>query len=191
MRSFRLFIKRTADIFLSLTGIIIFLPIIMIIGIIMQFFMPGPILFRQERIGKNGKSFWIYKLRSMRTDQLAEELHDFSKDEERTPGFGFFLRRHKIDELPQLINVLTGEMSLVGPRPLVVEQCRNYPAERFIMAPGMTGLAQVNGNTCLTWDKRLEYDIEYIRTFTICNDIIILWRTAFVILFGEEYCKGE
>ena len=151
--------------------------------------MPGPIFFKQTRVGKNGRLFSILKLRSMKVDKKAEEAHDFSKDEERMTPFGNFLRRSKIDELPQLINVLVGEMSLVGPRPTVKEYADEYDEiqkKRLAMRPGMTGLAQVNGNASITWDERIKYDLLYVEKFSIWLDLKILTKTVFVIIFGEE-----
>ena len=154
--------------------------------------MPGPVFFRQERVGKNGRTFDILKFRSMKVDKNAEKNHDFTKDEERKTPFGNIIRRLKIDELPQLINVFCGDMSLVGPRPTVKEQTdlyNDYQRQRLNMRPGMTGLAQVNGNISLTWDERIDYDVDYVTNFTFLLDIKILLKTVVVVIFGEDKFK--
>lgn len=156
--------------------------------------MPGPIFFIQERVGRNKKIFNVFKFRTMKVDREAEKNLDFSKDEERLTKTGRFLRRVKIDELPQLINVLKGDMSLVGPRPTVMEQVErytNYQIKRLNMKPGMTGLAQVNGNILLPWEQRIEYDIEYVTKFSILLDCKILLKTVGIIILGEEKFKKD
>lgn len=174
MRQLNLAIKRIADLLGSGIGLVIISPIMLIAIILLEIFMPGPVFFRQQRVGKNGKIFNILKIRSMKVDKEAERKHDFSKDEDRKTSFGNLIRRLKIDELPQLINVFRGDMSLVGPRPTVKEQTdlyNDYQRQRLNMRPGMTGLAQVNGNISLTWDERIDYDVEYIKTFSIWLDV--------------------
>lgn len=192
MRQFNLALKRLLDLLGSGVGLIITSPILLITVILLEIFMPGPIFFQQQRVGKNGKTFAILKFRSMKVDKEAEEKHDFTKDEERKTPFGNFIRRLKIDELPQLINVFRGDMSLVGPRPTVKEQTdlyNNYQRQRLNMRPGMTGLAQVNGNISLTWDERIDYDIDYVKNFTFLLDIKILLKTVAVVIFGEDKFK--
>ena len=154
--------------------------------------MPGPLFFKQQRVGKNGSLFNILKFRSMKVDKALEASHDFTRDAERMTPFGKLLRRTKIDELPQLWNVLVGDMSLVGPRPTVKEQTdkyNDYQRQRLNMRPGMTGLAQVNGNVSLTWDERFVYDIEYVNNFSVLLDIKILCKTVLVVIMGEEKFK--
>lgn len=187
-------LKRLLDLLGSGIGLIIISPILLITVILLELFMPGPVFFRQQRVGKNGKIFDILKFRSMKVDKEAEESHDFTKDEERKTPFGNLIRRLKIDELPQLINVFRGDMSLVGPRPTVKEQTdlyNDYQRQRLNMRPGMTGLAQVNGNISLTWDERIDYDIEYINKFTFLLDIKILFKTVAVVIFGEDKFKNS
>lgn len=194
MRRFNLALKRLLDLLGSGIGLIIISPILLITVILLELFMPGPVFFRQQRVGKNGKIFDILKFRSMKVDKEAEESHDFTKDEERKTPFGNLIRRLKIDELPQLINVFRGDMSLVGPRPTVKEQTdlyNDYQRQRLNMRPGMTGLAQVNGNISLTWDERIDYDIEYINKFTFLLDIKILFKTVAVVIFGEDKFKNS
>lgn len=193
MRQLNLALERLTDLLGSGIGLIIISPILLITVVLLEIFMPGPVFFRQQRVGKNGKTFNILKFRSMKVDKEAEDNHDFTKDEERRTPFGNLIRRLKIDELPQLINVFRGDMSLVGPRPTVKEQTDLYNAyqrQRLKMRPGMTGLAQVNGNISLTWDERIDYDVEYINKFTFLLDIKILFKTVVVVIFGEEKFKN-
>ena len=192
MRQFNLALKRLLDLLGSGIGLIIISPILLITVILLELFMPGPVFFRQERVGKNGRTFDILKFRSMKVDKNAEKNHDFTKDEERKTPFGNIIRRLKIDELPQLINVFCGDMSLVGPRPTVKEQTdlyNDYQRQRLNMRPGMTGLAQVNGNISLTWDERIDYDVDYVTNFTFLLDIKILLKTVVVVIFGEDKFK--
>ena len=192
MRRLNLAIKRTADIIFSAAGLIVLLPILLISAILLEVFMPGPLFFKQQRVGKNGRLFNILKFRSMKVDKALEASHDFTRDAERMTPFGKLLRRTKIDELPQLWNVLVGDMSLVGPRPTVKEQTdkyNDYQRQRLNMRPGMTGLAQVNGNVSLTWDERFVYDIEYVNNFSVLLDIRILCKTVLVVIMGEEKFK--
>ena len=192
MRRLNLAIKRTADIVFSAAGLIVLMPILLISAILLEVFMPGPLFFKQQRVGKNGRLFNILKFRSMKVDKALEASHDFTRDAERMTPFGKLLRRTKIDELPQLWNVLVGDMSLVGPRPTVKEQTdkyNDYQRQRLNMRPGMTGLAQVNGNVSLTWDERFVYDVEYVNNFSVLLDIKILCKTVLVVILGEEKFK--
>ena len=128
----------------------------------------------------------------MKVEKSAEESFDFSKDKERLTKTGKFLRRSKIDEIPQLLNVFKGDMSLVGPRPTIMRQVKKYTEyelQRLRMRPGMTGLAQVNGGNSLPWKERIEYDIEYINNFNLFLDFRILIKTVAVVVFGEERFK--
>ena len=194
MRQLNLALERLTDLLGSGIGLIIISPILLITVVLLEIFMPGPVFFRQQRVGKNGKTFNILKFRSMKVDKEAEDNHDFTKDEERRTPFGNLIRRLKIDELPQLINVFRGDMSLVGPRPTVKEQTDLYNAyqrQRLKMRPGMAGLAQVNGNISLTWDERIDYDVEYINKFTFLLDIKNLFKTVAVVISGEDKFKNS
>lgn len=189
IRKLNLFLKRTFDIIASGMGIIFLTPFFLLISILIKIVMPGPILFRQIRVGKHKRLFKILKFRTMKVDREAESSHDLSKDSERLTTLGKFLRRTKIDELPQLINVFIGDMSLVGPRPTFEEQVRQYnrfQMRRLDMRPGMTGLAQINGNTALSWTERIKFDIRYVEKFNIMLDIRILLKTFMVVMIGEE-----
>lgn len=194
IKKFNLVLKRALDITGSGIGLLILSPIFFITAILITVTMPGPIFFKQERIGQNGKLFYILKFRSMKVDKTAEKNHDVSKDTDRLTTFGKLIRRLKIDELPQLINVLWGNMSLVGPRPTFKEQADLYnksQKHRLDMRPGMTGLAQVNGNISLSWEERIKYDLYYIENYTLLLDLKILLKTALVVILGESKFKKK
>ncbi|WP_342388781.1 sugar transferase [Salinicoccus bachuensis] len=185
-------IKRALDFVISTFCLLVLLPLLVITGGMIKITMPGPLFFRQRRVGLHHKLFDIYKFRSMKVDESAERNFDFAKDAERLTKFGKIIRRLKIDELPQLMNVLKGDMSLVGPRPTVEEQTKEYDAyqqKRLEMRPGMTGLAQVNGNTHLTWEERIEYDVAYVKHYSLWLDVKILLKTVLIVLFGEGSFK--
>ncbi len=187
-------LKRGFDIAVSTLGLLILSPVLLVTAALIKITMPGKVFFRQERVGKNKKIFHILKFRTMKEDKKAEQAHDFSKDSERMTKTGMILRRLKIDELPQLLNVLAGDMSLVGPRPTVIEQVRNYnkfQLRRLKMRPGMTGLAQVNGNTALDWDERIIFDVKYVENFSLWMDLMILLKTILVVVCGEQKFKKE
>ncbi len=188
-RYINLAVKRLFDIVGSFLVLLILSPVLLVSAILIKVFMPGPIFFFQERTGKNGKVFKIYKLRTMKVDKVAEKNFDIDKDKDRITPVGNFLRRFKIDEVVQLINVLRGEMSMVGPRPTLkiqTDQYSEYERQRLKMAPGMTGLAQVNGNIELSWEERIVYDIKYIDGFSVWLDIKILVKTVLIVLLGEK-----
>ena len=193
IREINLFIKRIVDILGSGIGLLILSPILLITALLIKITMPGPVFFKQVRAGKNKKAFSILKFRTMKVDLEVEKNHDTSKDEERKTVLGNILRRIKIDELPQLINVFKGNMSLVGPRPTFAEQANTYnefQIRRLDMRPGMTGLAQVNGNIAIPCEERIKYDVMYVQNFSVLLDIKILLKTIKVVLFGEEkYAK--
>ncbi len=188
MKKHNLLIKRVIDIVGSGIGLILISPLLIVTGLLIEITMPGPVFFKQKRAGRFGECFEILKFRSMKVDKRAELAHDTTKDIDRLTSFGKLIRRLKIDELPQLINVFKGDMSLVGPRPTFKEQVDAYTERqrrRLDMRPGMTGLAQVNGNISLTWDERIEYDLEYIDKYSLLLDLKILIKTILVVLFGE------
>jgi len=186
MRTFQLKIKRLTDFLISSICIVIALPFWVVIIFIIKVTMPGPVLFKQERIGKNFKPFQVLKFRTMKVDEEAEKNFTIEKDLERITPFGHFLRRSKLDETPQLINIWKGEMSLVGPRPTVrqrVQEFREGQDVRLSMAPGLTGLSQVSGNVLLSWPRRIEYDCQYVQNFSLLLDINIILKTIIVVLF--------
>lgn len=192
MRKLELGIKRIFDVVGSFIILLVLLPILILSAVLIVCFMPGPIFFFQERVGKNGKVFKIYKLRTMKVDKEAEANFEVSKDDERRTVVGEFLRRFKIDEVTQLVNVLKGDMSMVGPRPtfkIQTDQYNDFEKQRLHMRPGMTGLAQVNGNTSLSWEERIIYDVQYVNDFSLLLDIKILFKTVLIVLFGEKRFK--
>jgi exopolysaccharide biosynthesis polyprenyl glycosylphosphotransferase len=186
------FIKRSFDIVSSLIGLVISIPIMIIFGILVKIEDKGPILYKQERLGKNGESFYIYKIRSMRTD--AEKhcgIQWAQKDDPRVTKIGKFIRKTRIDEIPQLINVLIGQMSIIGPRPERPELTHKFNKEipgftnRLVVKPGLTGWAQVNGGYEMTPEEKLKWDIDYINNSSISMDVKILIKTVRVIVTGE------
>lgn len=186
MLHFHLMLKRIIDIFGALFGIIILSPVYLLVSFLVYRNLGSPIIFRQLRPGKNGKVFEMMKFRSMldKTNKWGEVL----PDEERLTSFGMKLRNTSLDELPELFNVLKGEMSLVGPRPLLVEYLELYSEEqnkRHNMKPGITGLAQINGRNSISWSEKLNYDVEYVENFNILLDIKILFMTIYKVIKKE------
>lgn len=184
---YRKYIKRLLDIILSLIAIIILLPIYAIISILVLIFMGWPILFKQPRPGKNEKIFNMYKFRTMTNKKDKEG--NLLPDEQRLNKFGKFLRATSLDELPELFCILTGKMSIVGPRPLLVKYLQYYTEEekhRHDVRPGLTGLAQVCGRNNLDWDERFEKDIEYVNKITFINDTKIVIKTITSIVKRKD-----
>lgn len=184
------FIKRAIDILGSFLGGLLISPILIIIAILIRIKLGSPIFFTQDRVGKDGKVFKIVKFRTMLEayDKFGEPL----SDKERVTSFGNFLRSTSLDELPELINVLKGDMSLVGPRPLLVEYIDLYSKEQFRrheVRPGMTGLAQVNGRNNLNWDEKFKMDVEYVDNVNLLLDIKILFLTIFKVLKRDGISK--
>ncbi|WP_286242902.1 undecaprenyl-phosphate glucose phosphotransferase [Methanobacterium ferruginis] len=182
---FNNFIKRLFDIVLVVPAIIIMSPLLIFTAIMVKITSPGPVIYKQERLGRNKKSFYMYKFRSMKVQDTENEIFQWTtEDDPRKTRFGSFIRRTSIDELPQFFNILKGEMSLIGPRPerphfvgKFKEEVPKYMIKHHVR-PGMTGLAQVNGyrgNTSIT--KRIEYDIQYVENWTLMMDIKIFFRT--------------
>ncbi len=189
-RKLQIAIKRIFDICVSLLVLVPFLPIWVVIALLVKFTSPGPVFFLQERPGKNKKIFKVYKFRSMRpgSETMIKGV-EVMKDDDRVTPIGQFLRRSKLDEIPQCLNVLKGEMSLIGPRPERVASLADYDDEiskRLNMLPGMTGLAQVSGNIYLSLQQRYKLDVYYVEHYSLWLDIRILVRTVGVVLFGEE-----
>lgn len=175
---YRHFFKRVFDFVLSLLVLIILSPVILVVAILVRVKLGSPILFTQERPGKDGKVFKMYKFRTM-TD-TKDELGNLLADVKRLTKFGRLLRNTSLDELPELLNIIKGDMSIVGPRPLLVKYLHLYDEfqrQRHNVRPGLTGLAQVNGRNATTWEKRFEYDVEYTKNVTFLGDIIIILLT--------------
>lgn len=188
-------IKRTIDIIISLIIIIPFLPIWLIISLMIKFTSKGPIFFLQKRPGKHKKIFTIFKFRTMKPgSEKMIKGQEVMKDDNRVTSIGKLLRRTKVDEIPQVLNVLKGDMSLVGPRPERVESLEDYDSQiskRLDMKPGMTGLAQVSGNIYLSLEERYKLDVLYTEKFSLKLDAIILIRTIGVVLAGEDRYKNK
>jgi len=188
-KEFQLILKRIFDILASGIASIVLLPIFAIIGIFIKFDSKGPVFFVQERAGKNGKIFRAYKLRTM--IQGADKITGTIIFDEKNPYItkvGRFIRRTGFDELVQLVNVLKGDMSLVGPRPTLpyqIERYNNIQKRRLSVRPGITGWALINGRNSLAWDKRIELDLWYIKHWSIWLDIKILISTVYVVIKGE------
>lgn len=179
--------KRLIDILFALSMVILLLPIILIVAILVRVKLGSPILFSQQRPGLNGKIFRMYKFRSM-TDE-RDESGALLPDKVRLTKFGSFLRSSSLDELPGLWNILKGDMSLVGPRPLLVEYLEFYTEReqlRHSLRPGLTGLAQVSGRNNLAWDERLEIDVEYVQNQSFLLDLKILYLTFIKVIKKED-----
>lgn len=186
-------LKRGFDMLCSFLLIMFLIPVFVLVAIWIKITSKGPVFFFQERPGKNGELFKIFKFRTMElgSEKMIKGV-EVLKNDSRVTKVGKILRRTKIDELPQLINVLKGDMSLVGPRPERVDSLNDYTDEiskRLLVRPGMTGLAQVSGNIYLTLQERYKLDIYYVENQNFLLDIKILLKTVGVILFGEERYK--
>jgi undecaprenyl phosphate N,N'-diacetylbacillosamine 1-phosphate transferase len=183
-------IKRLIDIIFSLIVFIVLLPIWIIVAILIKVTSTGPVFFLQDRPGQYKKIFKVYKFRTMRLgSEKMVKGQEVMKDDDRITSIGKFLRRSKIDEIPQVLNVLKGEMSLVGPRPERIASLEDYDDEiskRLNMRPGMTGLAQVSGNIYLNLQERYRFDVYYVDNYSLWLDIKIIFRTVGVVLFGED-----
>lgn len=198
-KAFQFTLKRLMDIILSLIGIIILLPVYLIIIIAIKIDSKGVTVFKQVRVGKDGKNFTIYKFRTMIVQAESKrelnidpnDLENFvfqSKSDSRITKVGSFLRRSSLDEIPQLFNVLFGQMSLVGPRPEIPEVVKYYPEsyhQRLLVLPGITGLAQISGRGEIELGKTVSYDLNYIKDFSVALDIKILFLTV-VSVFKKE-----
>ncbi len=178
--------KRTLDVAASALSLIVLAPAFLLIALGIACSSPGPVLFTQQRVGRNGRLFRIYKFRSMHIAPVAEV--ETWVDDPRIFPFGRVLREYHLDELPQLWNVLLGDMSLVGPRPTLLSQVERYsPRERgrLDVRPGLTGLAQVSGGNALDWNDRIEIDLCYVRDHGITRDVGILLRTVLTVVRKE------
>lgn len=184
---YSIYVKRLTDLILSFMLLILLTPILLVVSILILITSEGPLFFTQIRVGKNLRKFRIYKFRTM-----TNRKHEVKKIFGKTKGIttiGYYLRSYKIDELPQLLNVLKGDMSLVGPRPSIPAQLDGMGEEekrRYSIRPGMTGLAQVCGNIYISWKERYKYDLKYVNNISLTNDIKICIRTILIIITGEK-----
>lgn len=177
------YIKRSIDFVLSLIAIIILSPVLAIVALLVRIKLGGPVLFKQKRPGLNEKVFTMYKFRTM-TDERDSE-GELLPDEVRLTKFGKTLRSTSLDELPELFNILKGDMAIVGPRPLLVQYLPLYndrQKKRHCVKPGITGYAQVNGRNSITWEEKFEYDVYYVYNITIALDINVFFKTIEIVL---------
>jgi undecaprenyl phosphate N,N'-diacetylbacillosamine 1-phosphate transferase len=179
--------KRVLDLAIALSTSLVLLPFFLLAAILVRIGSPGPLFFRQQRLGQNGKLFMLYKFRTMTDKDRVADREIMPSDPEVT-ATGKLLRRLKIDELPQLLNVLKGDMSTVGPRPGLPRQLgeAGFSKLRLVLRPGLTGWAQVNGNIHLSWQERYRYDEDYVERVNLLFDCWIICKTIAVIALGEE-----
>lgn len=180
---YRKFFKRFFDVVLSACALIILSPVLLAVAVLVRLKLGSPVIFHQERLGKDEKTFRLYKFRSM-TDERDEE-GNLLPDEARLTKFGRLLRSTSLDELPELWNILKGDMSIVGPRPLLVSYLPYYTEEerhRHDIHPGLTGLAQVNGRSFITWEEIFAYDVEYVQNVALLKDLKIIFQTVVKVL---------
>lgn len=185
------YIKRALDFILSLCGILVLSPVLLVLWVLVWVKLGRPVLFKQERPGMGGKIFTLCKFRTM-TDK-RDEKGELLSDEERLTPFGKFLRSTSLDELPELLNILKGDMSIVGPRPLLVCYLPWYTEEekhRHDMRPGLTGLAQVNGRNALGWEERFAFDLKYVRNCSFLMDLKIIVMTVGRVLKRSDILSG-
>jgi lipopolysaccharide/colanic/teichoic acid biosynthesis glycosyltransferase len=178
--------KRVFDLILTLPGLVLISPLLGLIAVLVRLFLGSPVLFRQMRPGKGGEPFNVYKFRTMTDERGSGE--NLLSDAERMTGLGRFLRSLSLDELPELFNVLRGEMSLVGPRPLLMQYLERYSVEqarRHEVLPGITGWAQVNGRNAITWEDKFRYDVWYVDNWSLWLDIKILLTTGWKVITRE------
>ena len=176
---YRRFFKRPMDFILSLMAIIVLSPVLIIVGVLVRVKLGSPVLFKQKRPGLNEKIFTMYKFRTM-TDE-KDENGELLPDSVRLTKFGRMLRSTSLDELPELINILKGDMSIVGPRPLAVQYLPYYSETermRHLIRPGLSGLAQINGRNTATWEDRFNYDVKYVNEITFLGDLKIIFQTV-------------
>ena len=179
-------IKRLLDIIISLFGMLILSPVYLVVAVLVRVKLGSPVIFHQKRPGYQEKIFTLCKFRTM-TD-ARDENGELLPDSERLTKFGLFLRKTSLDELPELWNIFKGDMSLIGPRPLLVSYLPWYTEReklRHTVRPGLTGLAQVSGRNYIEWDKRLEKDVEYVEHLSFAMDVKVLWMTVKVV-FGKS-----
>ena len=190
--------KRVFDIVISIISLVLLSPVLFLLSVLGIVFMDGNPFFVQKRTGKEGNTFSLIKFRSM--NNKHDDYGNLLPDDERLSKYGRFIRTTSLDELPELINILKGDMSLVGPRPLLIEYLPYYTEVercRFDVLPGLTGLAQINGRNAIDWDTKLSYDVQYVQDITFRKDLIIVLKTFFKVLkrsdiqLGREFKTGK
>ena len=189
---YKQYMKRCLDILLSVLALVLLSPVMLLTAILVRAKLGTPILFVQERPGKYEQIFKLLKFRTM--TEKRDGNGELLPDEERLTKFGRFLRTTSLDELPELFNIVKGDMSIVGPRPLLVRYLPFYKKEeriRHSVRPGLTGLAQINGRNNLSWDDRLALDIRYVKTISFANDLKIIYMTIRKVLNRSDIASGN
>ena len=185
-------IKRPLDFLLALVAFIIFSPFLLITAVMVRVKLGSPVLFKQERPGLNERIFTLYKFRTMK--DLRDEKGELLRDKDRLTPFGKALRASSLDELPELMNIIKGDMSIVGPRPLLTAYLPLYNEEqkkRHLVRPGLTGLAQVMGRNALTWNEKFALDIEYVNHITFLKDVKIIGKTVKQVFLKDGINMSE
>ena len=185
------YIKRILDFILSLIALIVLSPVLLVVAILVRIKLGSPIIFKQQRPGKDEKIFTLYKFRTM-TDK-KDENGNLLPDSERLTKFGKVLRSTSLDELPELVNILKGDMSIVGPRPLLIRDMlfmTDEQRKRHTVRQGLTGLAQINGRNNINWEEKLEYDLQYIKNITFVGDVKIIFKTVLKVL-KKDYINRD
>ena len=185
------YFKRPFDFTASLIAFVVLLPLLLFIAILIRLKLGSPIIFKQKRPGLNGKTFTLYKFRTM--TERKDENGKLLSDKERLSGFGNFLRSTSMDELPEILNIIKGDMSIVGPRPLLIEYLKLYDEKqkkRHEVNPGLTGLAQISGRNKLSWEEKFDLDIQYLNNITFISDLKIILITFFKTIKREGINSG-
>lgn len=180
------YIKLPQDVFLATIALVVFSPVILLVAVLVRTKLGSPVIFKQERAGKDGNPYYMYKFRTMSDEK--DENGNLLPDECRLGKFGTFLRSTSLDELPSFWNVFRGEVSLVGPRSLLVRYNSRYNEQqkrRLEIRPGITGLAQINGRNAISWEKKFEYDVQYVDNISFLGDWTILFKTVAKVLKKE------
>ncbi|MBR4435120.1 MAG: sugar transferase [Clostridia bacterium] len=186
------FVKRGLDAFLATGALIVLSPVLLITAVLVRVKLGSPVLFIQERPGRDGKIFKLYKFRTMTDDR--DENGELLPDDQRLPAFGQKLRSTSLDELPELINMIKGDMAVVGPRPLLVRYLQRYnahQARRHEVRPGFTGLAQVRGRNAISWEEKFDWDVKYVDNITFKSDFKIVLDTIKTVIKREGISGGE
>jgi len=189
---YKKYIKRPIDILCALLAIIVFSWLYLLVALLVRIKLGSPVLFRQKRPGKDGKIFTLYKFRTMTDEKDAEG--NLLPDDVRLTKFGRFLRSTSLDELPEAFNILKGDMSVIGPRPLLVEYLPYYTEEeshRHDVRPGLSGLAQVKGRNTITWEEKFAYDLEYVKKVSFTLDVKIIFMTVIKAIKREDIRVGK